>query len=96
MRTQKQQLLLLSDKKTNPNVATQGQQNAASPYKAKRKKQQSTEDFDGLDHNSLMDEDNMPRRPAAGERTFTSLTDSNKLLFHKSIEFKHKPQNFIS
>ena len=72
-------------------MALRGPQNAASPYKSKRKKQQSTEDFDGMDHNSLMDEENLPQRPAAGERTFTSLTDSNKLLFHKSIEFKHKP-----
>lgn len=52
--------------------------------------QKSTEGFDELDHNSLMDEEHAPQRPGHGELTFTSLTESNKLLFHKSIELKQK------
>lgn len=55
--------------------------------------QKSTEGFDELDHNSLMDEENAPQRPVHGELTFTSLTESNKLLFHKSIELKQKGQS---
>ena len=94
LRTQKQQLLLLSEKK-GANVGLR--QHQPSPYKSKRKMQKSTEDnFEELDHNSLMDEENAPQRPAMhGELTFTSLTESNnKLLFHKSIELKQKgPSN---
>lgn len=44
------------------------------------------------DNNSNMEEDNVPMRAGQSELTFTSFNDSNnnKVLFHKSIEFKQK------
>ena len=39
-----------------------------------------------------MQEENVPQRPGPSELTFTSFKESNndKVLFHKSIELKHK------
>jgi hypothetical protein len=57
-------------------------------------KAQSDDKYGGelADDNSNLDEENAPRRPGQSELTFTSFNESNhnKVLFHKSIELKHK------
>ena len=64
----------------------------ASPYKQKRVKAQSDDKYIELDDNSHLQEESLPQRPGHSELTFTSLneTNTNKLIFHKSIDLKPK------